>query len=186
MRHTILILLCVCVAVAAFGQEEGDETRLLYGPRLGGTYIVTDPDAFTEDMGTIFSESKSYFPAFSEIGVSSTHLLPLGETEIMLTIQQNLFLGGMDQQMLLPTFSLLVGARTGFGSGLSVGPFVGTGAGSDGVELRFSLAYAASWSFDIRGITLPVKFTFVPWPEYANPRMTLTTGVDFEVVRSSQ
>ena len=190
MRNTVLVLLCVLITGGLLGiaapvaaQEEGHESILLYGPRVGVTYIMQSRDDFSEEMQSIFGGSQSYFPAFSDVGLAATHLIPLGETESYLAIEESLLLGGMDQQLLLPAVSLLVGVRTGFDSSLMLGPYVSTIGGSDGVELRFSLAYALSWSFEVRGITLPVKFAFVPWPTYAKPKMTLTTGIDFEVVR---
>lgn len=183
MKRTFAVLLCIlAVSTLALAQEEGDRTRLLYGPRVGATYIMTSKDTFTGDMRHIFGGSKSYFPVFTELGLSATHLIPLGDTEAQFSVEETLLLGGLDQQILLPSVKVLLGARTGFGGGLSVGPFVSTGRAADGVELRFSLAYAVSWSFTFREITIPVSFTFVPWPGYAKPRMTLTSGVDFAVV----
>lgn len=181
-RLALVVLLACAASSILFAQQEGDRKTLVYGPRAGYTYILTSKKSFTADMRHIFGGARSYYPAFTEIGLAAVNLIPLGETDSSLTIEQNVMLGGLDQQILIPSVKLLLGVRTGFGTTAGLGPFVSIGAAEDGVELRFSLAYSLTWSFTVRDISVPVSFTFVPWPAYENPRMTLSTGVDFAVV----
>ena len=113
------------IFVAAGGlaaQEEAPRTRLVFGPRLGISAAVMEPEDFNNHMQSLLSDSsRSFFPVYTEMGIQLQQLLPLGGTGSYLTFQQTLLMGGLEQSMPLPSGYMTIGYRMPFGLELGSG-----------------------------------------------------------------
>jgi hypothetical protein len=174
----VLVLFVSGAALEA--QEQARHPVLQFGPRLGATGIITNPDTFNSTIQALFPvSSRYYFPAFSEMGVEALQLVPLGEGASALCFRQMFLLGGLDQSIVIPTLNVILAYQTSFGFELGVGPFFTLTSSKGSVALAASVVYEVGYTFQMKGFSLPVNLLMVPLPGYANPRLTLATGFDF-------
>ena len=192
MKRAIAAILCLlCCGLVAFGQSESgsfdsglSETanvELSFGPRAGVSFVVMDSKAFHALISAAWPTENWYFPVFTQIGIATTQLIQLGISDASLAFKEIFLLGGMDQNIALPTASLLMGYQGKTGIGLSFGPFVTLGYGDNAkeIKLQFSFAYEVGWTINRKGVSIPISIMFVPMPSYSNPMITVSTGFMF-------
>ena len=83
--------------------------------------------------------------------------------------------------MAIPALKFLIGFKGRAGTEISLGPYVSLANPDTGMQLSFSSAYMLGWTISSKGVSVPIHFSFVPYPSYVNPRLTLTTGFSFYV-----
>jgi hypothetical protein len=96
-----------------------------------------------------------------------------------LMIQESALLSGLDQNYALPALNLLVGVHFSSGLEASLGPEL-TFPPSGGVQA--ALVYAVGWRFPLKAASVPVLLVFSPLPEDRLARLTLLSGIDFELL----
>jgi hypothetical protein len=177
LRLVAFFLLSLCISDNVLAQEK--KIKVLFGPRAGITYVAADPDSFTTSVNDIYHTNNDYFPLFSEIGLSVQQHIRISTTESYFTFQELLLIGGLDQNIVLPSISLLLGYVSPFGLNVGLGPYL-TLQGSEGkAGIAASMVFKAGWTFRIHDVALPVSFTIVPLPGNDMPILKLLTGLDF-------
>jgi len=176
-----LVTLIFCIAAAGLGAEaDVRRTVLLFGPRLGVTAVVVAPSDFNDQMQNEFpSSDKNYYPVFSQMGIEAQQLVPLGESSHSLAVHEMFLLGGLDQGMAIPSANLVVGFHSGWGVELGLGPYITVLAPGGSIRLAAGVVYMVEYTLPLKGFSLPIIFTMVPIPSYANPRLSLLTGFNF-------
>ena len=161
IRATVLALF---VSVPAFSQPlvpPYAETVNLAGPRFGGTFLSegvvkkletssgTEINPFVTQFGWQF-EKQFYAPKSGPTALTEAVVL----------------LGGMEQGIVIPSLSWLVGLRTREGAEFAIGPNI-TPAG-------VALALAAGTTFRAGVLNIPVNFAVVP--SRSGMRVSFLTG----------
>jgi len=184
VRAAALIMSFAAAAVGLRAQEAAPRTVLLFGPRIGASAVLQGPADFNNDIQVIMHDSnRTFFPAFTEIGLEAQQLFPLGGGGTYLTFQQALLLGGLDQRMPLPSVFVTLGCRLPFGLEAGLGPY-GTLASVNGsAGFALSMVYTLGWVFVMPDFQVPITLMFVPIPGYFNPRISLLFGVSFWMLR---
>jgi hypothetical protein len=178
-------LLVIVGAVSTYGETEVPAKRLelVYGPRVGVSYIAADPEEFNESLQEMFPDSeRKYFPIITQFGLSVEQRIRLGNTESHFAFQEVLILGGLDQNLVIPSLSVLIGFRSRAGLELGLGPIVSMKrSGDDAAGVGLSVVYAVGWTFGFDGVFVPVNLAVVPTPSDGAPRITLLTGFNFRI-----
>lgn len=179
----LLAVFCALGATGAYGQEDAPAKRVefVYGPRVGVSYIVTDPAEFNESVQEMFPDSdRKYFPIITQFGLNLEQRIRLGNTASHFAFQEVLIIGGLDQNLIIPSLSVLIGFRSRAGLELGLGPNVSLKRSADGpAGVGLSVVYALGWTFDFSGVYVPVNLAVVPTPSDGAPRITLLTGFNF-------
>ncbi len=183
MKPQALILLSALALLAslpAAAQEaQGREPWLFVGPRVGATWAMTSVSRFDQELEATYGGGREYFPLYSQLGFSLAQHFRLRPGEYRLIVQEQVLLSGLDQNCVLPSLSLLVGVHVPLGLEAGLGP-----------ELTFSplrgvqptLVYALGWRFSLKATSVPVLLMLSPLPEDRIVRLTLLSGVDFELL----
>ncbi len=180
----LLAILTLTICLPAAAQEaESKEPWLFVGPRAGVTWAMTSASRFDQELQTLYPSGRSYFPLYSQLGLSLSQHLRLRPSGYRLMIQEGALLSGLDQNYALPTLNLLVGLHFALGVEASLGPEL-TFPPNGGVQA--ALVYAVGWRFSLKAASVPVLLVFSPLPEDRLARLTLLSGVDFELLPKIQ
>jgi hypothetical protein len=183
-----ILTLTLCLPAAAQEREAGEpaaqepaakEPWLFVGPRAGLTWAMTSASRFDQELQELFSGTRSYFPLYSQLGLSLAQHLRLRPGGSRLVIQEAALLSGLDQNYALPALNLLVGVHFAPGVEASLGPEL-IFPPSGGVQA--ALIYALGWRFPLKAASVPVLLVFSPLPEDRLARLTLLSGIDFELL----
>jgi len=104
----------------------------------------------------------------------------LGETKSHFVFQEVFSAAGLEQSILIPSFSLLIGYRDFSGFELGAGPCVSvSGVG---------VVVAIGWTFSFKGVYVPLDVNWVLPSRNDNSMDTvsLTTGFNFQVRRAER
>lgn len=164
-----LLLLAVVVVAAAPGQalaqvilppQAPAETVDLAGPRVGVTFLSHGVRDKLGDLGTEIG------PAISQFGWQKEKRFLASPNGLTGVTEWVLLFGGMDQGVLLPSLSWLVGMRTVKGVEFAVGPNVSPGG----------VALAAAAGVTLRGGNLNIPLNVAAVPSKSGVRMSLLAG----------
>ena len=175
----VICLLFVCQII--FSQTNEEEIMLIFGPRVGVSFIILDQKDFNAEMQKIFGSENEYYPFFSELGLTIQQLIPLKGSNSYLSFYELFSLGGMDQNMALPSFNFLIGYKHRLGFEFAIGPYFTIFDNSGKLKMDFSLTYMLGWSLINSTYSVPINLMFIPYPSYGNPRFTLTVGINFNI-----
>jgi hypothetical protein len=161
-------------------EEQGSPPWLWLGPRIGITGVVSKPADFNDVIQEFFPKSRQYFPAYSEIGLAVEQRIRIEGSGYQLFLQERILAGGLDQTVVLPSLSLLLGFSTPFGLEIGLGPDFSLESKSDETVIAPAMVYTLGWSFfTAEGVKIPVVFSAVPIPPEGKARLSLLTGLDF-------
>jgi hypothetical protein len=161
-------------------EEQGPPPWLWLGPRIGITGVVSKPADFNDIIQEFFPKSRQYFPAYSEIGLAVEQRIRIEGSGYQLFLQERILAGGLDQTVVLPSLSLLLGFSTPFGLEIGLGPDFSLESKSDETVIAPAMVYTLGWSFfTAEGVKIPVVFSAVPIPPEGKARLSLLTGLDF-------
>ncbi|MBN4051923.1 hypothetical protein JYT53_00310 [Cytophagaceae bacterium AH-315-L13] len=144
----------------------------LYGPRVGVAYVITSPEEFTNQVNKIYG-GDNFYPIFSVFAINLEQRILLGETNSHFAFQEIILIGGVDQGILLPSGTFMIGYRHSKGFEFGMGP-----------NLSFSglgLVAAIGKTFSTRGVFIPIDISLVFPNQNSSPRLALTTGFNFVV-----
>lgn len=187
-----ILTLTICLPAAAQEREAGEpaaqepaarEPWLFVGPRAGVTWAMASASRFDQELQALYGSGHTYFPLYSQLGVSLSQHLRLRPSGYRLIIQEGALLSGLDQNYALPAVHLLLGVHLPLGVEAGLGPEL-TFPPSGGVQA--ALVYALGWRFPLKGASVPLLLVFSPLPEDRLPRLTLLSGIDFELLPKIQ
>ena len=174
---SLLPVLALALCLPASAQEpEAREPWLLVGPRAGITLAMADPGVFDQALQELSPGERSYFPLYSEFGLSLAQHLRLPPGGFRLTIQEAVLVRGLDQNYALPALNLLVGVHLARGLEASLGPELTLPPNG---PVQLALIYTLGWRFSFTGASVPVLLVFSPLPQDRLGRLSLLSGVDF-------
>jgi hypothetical protein len=124
------------------------ETISLAGPRLGVTFLTGDMRQSLRQHGI------NVGPAISQFGWQKEKRFLTSESGATGVTEWVLLFGGMDQGIVLPSFSWLVGLRSVKGVEFAVGPNLGPGG--------VAMAIAGGVTFRAGNLNVPVNLAAVP------------------------
>ena len=138
MKKILLILVMVLLSLTTIAQQ----IDRLAGPRVGVTFLT--PGFMSEELETsmITQYGWQWESRFADNG------------SIAGLVEWVVVVGGMEQQMLLPSISFLVGIRTGEGMEYAVGPNLS----ATGINMVFTIGK----NFKSGDLNFPVNLAFVP------------------------
>lgn len=175
----LLCILLFGIFPTALLLSEGKAPWLWIGPRVGLTGVAASPEDFDSLIQEIYSSERQYFPLYSRIGLSVEQRIPLEQSKSYLSVQELIFVGGLDQTVALPFISLLINFHAALGLEAGLGPEFSLKSENGGPVLSPALVYALGWTFTFGKISLPVTFSSVPISPDGKPTFTLTAGLDF-------
>lgn len=184
MKRVAFILLIAHAVLPLSAQEQYQPVfSSVFGPRLGVTWIIADPAAFNDAVQLIKpAPGRTYFPVITQFGVNIEQHIRLGSTNSNLLFQEVILIGGVDQNLLLPSASLLIGFRAGFGLEAGIGPFFYITALPTGdIDFITTVVIAVGYTISFSNINIPVDIAFVPVPADGRPRLSLLTGFNFAI-----
>ncbi len=155
---------------------------LVIGPRVGATVIVARPAEFDKAVQEMFPDpGRKYFPLVTQFGISLEQRIRLGFTESHFAFQEVITLGGLDQNIVIPFFSFLIGFRSKMGLEIGMGPNISMKKSEDSIKPTLSVIYAVGWTFSFKDVYVPVDIAVVPTPSDGYPRISIMTGFNFEI-----
>lgn len=166
---------------------ERNGPRRQSGPRFGVTFLAPGVvDRINERIGDADDPTPIEVPLTTQFGWQFE--VPTFQSESGLTgvIEVVPLIGGLERSLVLPTVTLIAGARTPDGWELGVGPNVtlagvGPVEGSDQTGLPVSLAFVGGKSLDLGGAHVPINGAFVLGESGA--RVSLLIGLTTSVGR---
>jgi len=178
----LAIILIATVSVSA----QSSRTELVFGLRIGATYIAVEAwDAYNTTMQTTFPDSdRTYFPIITQFGLNIEQRILLGTTRSHFVFQEVLLVVGIDQNMLLPSVSTLIGFRSRAGLEIGMGPNFAMSLKDGDAVLAMSVVFAAGWTFSFSDMNVSVNIAIVPTPRDGNLRLTILSGFNFNVSRN--
>jgi hypothetical protein len=167
---------CLFMLVCSLGMAESvlDNVDMVFGPRVGFTYVFIDVEAYTDEIHEIpIFDGERYVPFMSQFGISCEQRIRLGTTKSHFAFQEVVLIGGIDQSVAIPTIALLLGYRSEFGLELGLGPKWSLSG--------FNVVYAAGWTFNYQEVYVPVDIVFVPDIANGHHSVSLYTGFNFNL-----
>jgi hypothetical protein len=183
IRWSLAFLLFVVLAALPVSAQEQEETKrleIVYGPRVGVTWVTTSRQDFDAGIQGVFPADREYFPIFTQFGFNLEQRIRLGNTQSHFAFQEVLILGGLDQNIILPSLSVMIGFRSRIGLEFGLGPNMAMKRSPEGAGIDLSVAYSLGWTFSFEDVFVPVDLAVIPTPSDGNPRITLLTGFNFK------
>jgi hypothetical protein len=179
----IVFLVFLLVVSITILPAEGKESPpwLWIGPRIGLTGVISTPADFDAIIQDYQPKSRQYFPVYSEIGLAVEQSISLGQKGHQLFVHERFLIGGLDQTMVLPSISLLLGYRAPAGLQIGIGPDFSYESSGGSAVLAPAMVYTLGWSFTVDGKRIPLVLSALPIPPEGKPRFSLLTGLDFGI-----
>ena len=191
MRKVFNVVMCIpfllCLGIPnALAQDEDEESMLefefIFGPRVGVSWVTVNPEQFNESVQQIFSdETRAYFPIFTQFGINFEQRIRLGTTKSHFAFQEVIIIGGLDQNIVLPSLNFLIGFRSHAGLEFGLGPNITMSKSADGIGITVSVVYAVGWTFFFQNVFVPVNIAVVPSLSEGHLRITFLTGFNFKL-----
>jgi hypothetical protein len=158
MVNRIAVLLLVALAASSQSAQaqvaapQVPEVMKLSGPRVGVTFLSDGVvRKLRDDFGDDF---QNFGPTMSQFGWQWEKRFYSGANGATAVTEWVFLFGGMDQGVVIPSLSWLVGARTAQGLEFAVGP--------NFTPVGVALAFAAGVNFPVGHLNVPVNFAVVP------------------------
>ena len=165
-RHLVFTgLFTLAVSVAAFAQPvpPPPETADLSGPRFGLSLLA---DGVVEKLAERDIHVGSHI---SQFGWQFEKLFYTKDSGLTMVSEWVALVGGLDQSVVVPSVSWLVGVRTHDGAEFGIGPNI-TPAGT-------ALVLATGMTFRTGSFNIPVNVAVVPSKH--GSRVTILSGISF-------
>lgn len=160
MKKILYFLLCVILVQVSFSQNDDEyasinkpviyPTLKLDGPRVGLTYLAPG-ESMTEMKDRYGGDINPFFSQFGWQFEYQYFQLPSGMAGMVEVVT---LIGGLEQDIIIPSANLLVGLRTGKGFEFGFGPNL-TLSGA-------SFVIAAGFNITVSDVNFPVNFALVP------------------------
>lgn len=161
----LVVILLVVAAAREAGAQQGSQrpadTVSLAGPRVGVTFLSSSMrDTLIKDFGTDVG------PVISQFGWQKEKRFLSSENGLTGVTEWVLLFGGMDQGVVLPSFSWLVGLRTIKGVEFAVGPNLNAAG--------VAMAFAGGVTLRTGNLNIPINLAAVP--SRSGVRVSLLAG----------
>jgi len=166
MRYLLTLMICYslisnCALQAqSVLEDEISKPINLTGPRLGLTYlgnVYTNAINNDPTFDRMYGKDRILYPIITQFGwqfETRFFTLPNGSCGIIEFVP---LLGGLDQNVVIPSLTVMIGARLSNGIEFGMGPNVNlTGS---------SVSLVAGYTFERMGINFPVNIAITPTPE---------------------
>jgi len=184
IRVLLVFLLFIALAALPASTQEQEKVKrleIVYGPRVGVTWVATSRQDFDAAIQGVFPDpDREYFPIFTQFGFNLEQRIRLGNTQSHFAFQEVLILGGLDQNIIMPSLSLMIGFRSRIGLEFGLGPNVSLKRSPEGPGVDLSVAYSLGWTFFFEDVFVPVDVAVMPTPSDGKARITLLTGFNFK------
>ena len=175
-----LIALVLLLVFTFLNLSADERVAVVVGPRVGATYVIVDQPTFNSGVQAVFPDTgRQYFPVLSQFGVNIEQRIRLGGTQSHFVFQEVVLLGGLDQNIYMPSASVLIGFRSRAGLEFGLGPNFSLTTNDGSVGLGITVVYAVGWTFSFQEVYVPVNFAIAPTPKDGRIRLTLLTGFNF-------
>lgn len=176
-KKLTVIVVALVLSVSAFAEDlEGPEAfSLVFGPRIGGSWITTTPDDFTSRVNSLYTGG-SYFPVITLFGFNIQQRILLGKTKSHFAFQEIVLIGGLEQGIALPEAAFLIGYRDFSGLEFGIGPIFHLGG--------VGVVAALGWTVSYRGVYIPFDVSYIIKNADRPGSFAITTGFNFQVSRS--
>lgn len=170
----VLVAFVLAASVFADDAEEGPAAfSFVFGPRIGGAYVVDTPENFSSGINKLYPGD--YFPAVTLFGITLEQRILLGQTRSHFAFQEVLLIGGLEQGIALPEGAFLIGYRDYSGFEFGIGPILHVGG--------ISVVAALGWTFSFRGAYVPIDVSLIIPNKERPASVSITTGFNFQVSR---
>lgn len=178
-----ILVVFILIPLLLIAEEEESKIDYLFGPRTGFTYIYTTQEEFNNKIQSIYeNEDKVYTPLITQFGLNLEQRILLGDTLSHFAFQEVILIGGLDQSIIIPSLSFLIGYRHNNGLEIGLGPNFSITTKSNGdLSSSVSVVYSIGWTFSFKNVYVPINLAFVPTPIDGHPRITLLTGFNFYI-----
>ena len=172
MVNRIVVFLLVALAASSQAAQAQvaqpvPDVMKLSGPRMGVTFLSDGiVRKLEEDIAGDFDGVGS---VISQFGWQWEKRFYSGQSGVTAVTEWALLFGGMDQGIVIPSLSWMVGARTAKGIEFAVGP--------NFTPVGVALAFAAGVNFPVGHLNVPVNFAVVP--SKAGVRVSMLAGFVF-------
>jgi len=170
-KFALLALFTFSQLSVLFAQNDNQEVSPIHlgGPRIGFTLI--GPGEIADRIKNDFNAS----PFLTQFGwqfETRYFTLPTGEAGLLEAV---VMIGGLEQNLFLPSGTFLIGYRSAKGIEFGAGPnFSISGA---------AIALAAGFNLHTQGINFPINLAFIPSSK--GLRFTITMGFNARVKKTS-
>jgi len=146
LNSTVFALVIICILSISHSFSQSN-VKSLGGPRLGGTFI-------TGKLADKLKDDYEANPVITQFGWQFEWRFFTTKNNVTGVVEVVPLVGGVEQNLLIPSISSLVGMRTGKGFEFGVGPNVSlTGA---------SVVFAIGTNISTGEINWPINFAIVP------------------------
>lgn len=146
------------------------------------TYVFAQWSEFDTALQGIYpDDGRTYHPIFAQFGVDFEQWIRLGGTESHFVFREVITVGGLDQNIAIPSLSILVGHRINIGLDFGLGPNFALTSINGLPALSVSVVYSTGLTFSFNDVYVPVNLAFVPTPSDSHPRPSLLTRFNFSI-----
>ncbi len=166
MRYLFTLIICYSlISISAIQAQSVLEDEIskpinLTGPRLGFTYlgnVYTNAINNDPTFDRMYGKDRTLYPFITQFGwqfETRFFTLPNGSCGIIEFVP---LLGGLDQNVVIPSLTVMIGARLSNGIEFGMGPNVNLSG--------TSVSLVAGYTFERMGINFPVNIAITPTPE---------------------
>jgi hypothetical protein len=146
------------------------------------TWIITDVASFDAAVQQKYpSPDRQYIPILTQFGASMEQRIRLGDTQSHFAFEEVVVVGGIDQNIIIPSVSVLIGFRSHIGLEVGMGPNIIFREVDGQVRVATSVVYSVGWTFKFGSLYVPVNIAIVPTPDDMLPRLSVFTGFNFPI-----
>lgn len=170
-RSILTVSLVLALPTAARAQyENGYPERVadLAGPRFGFTLLSS---GITDKLRK--EEKVSIAPMITQFGWQMEKQFQSRGSDVSALTELVVLVGGMEQNVFIPSLSWIIGARTKSGFEFGVGPNV--------TPLSTAIVYVAGMTHKVGSLNVPINVSIVP--SVNGTRMSVLTGFNMESIR---
>lgn len=167
----IIFTIAIC-STSLFAQKDSIKSVTpihLGGPRIGFTYIFPGEfaDKLKDDWG-----AEPFLTQFGWQFETRYFTLPTGEAGLLEAV---IFIGGLEQNLVLPSGTFLIGYRSAKGIEFGAGPNLSLSGAA--------VAFAAGFNLHTEGINFPVNLALVPSSK--GMKISLSIGFNARVQKNA-
>lgn len=186
MMRIVLVVFCGILGTATLvhadqEQEEPPRFAFVLGPRIGVSWTIMTPEDFSNYLRRSLPWfTGNYIPVNTLFGVTMEQRILLGETKSHFALREVLSVAGLEQSIVIPSLSILIGYRSYSGFEIGVGPRASlSGAG---------VVAAIGWAFHLSGAEVPLDISWVlpGGTKKSMGTVGLTTGFNLQLRREKR
>ncbi len=179
-----VVLLSLFVCTGGFAQERIEMRHIkplkLNGFRIGVTYIAGD--SAKQEFRSAVGDDKA-FPMITQVGWQFEWQFPAGENGIAAIIEVIPLIGGLNQGLVIPSMTTIIGLRTGGGYELGAGPIIHAAGSQDDPKIATGFVFAGGATKSYGRLNIPLNFAITHSrthdAEWSGLRFTLMSGFAF-------